>query len=63
MLHPAILKAEFQRPHIAGLNQLAGLDAQVWHDVLASPRLGRNRLAPGGTEGQVVGPKGGAGES
>ena len=61
MVDPAILKAEFQGPHIAGGDQLARFDAQIGGDQLHHGAGLLHLNAAGGTEAQVVGPKGGAG--
>ena len=63
MVHPAVLKAEFQRTYIAGRNQLAGLHAQIGSD-LFHPLLAIAHLhAPGCAESQVVGAEGRSGEA
>ncbi len=58
MVHPAILKAKFQRPHIARGDQLPRLHAQIGGNLLHHLLPLAQPLPPGGTEGQVVGAKG-----
>lgn len=62
MVHPAVLEAELQGAHVAGGDQLARLHAEVGNDLLEHVVAGAQRQPAGGTEGEVVGPEGGAGE-
>ena len=63
MIHPAVLKPELQRAHIARGDQLARLDAQIGNDLLHQQVAVASALAAGGAEGEVVGPEGCAGET
>ena len=62
MVDPAILEAEFQRPHIAGRDQLARFHAQIGGDALDDLIALAHRHAAGGAKGELVGSKGRAGE-
>ena len=62
MLHPAILKAKFQRAHITGCDQFARLHRQIRNDLLNQLVALAQADATGSAEGQVVGAKRGAGE-
>ena len=63
MLHPAVLKSEFQGPDIAGSDQLSRFDTQVGLDLLDPFPVQNGLDASSCAEAEIVSPKGRAGQS
>jgi hypothetical protein len=60
MVDPAVLEAEFQRPHIPRLDELQRFDAEIRHDPLADAAPLLHPDPAGGAEGQGIGAEGSA---